>query len=66
MVILLTNKFRNKFAINNVTEPEVDNLIREEIRSLLADGKTYESNLNKLDKKLEVMIKEARSNKDKA
>jgi hypothetical protein len=66
LVILLTNKFRNKFAINNVTEPEVDNLIREEIRSLLADGKTYESNLNKLDKKLEVMIKEARSNKDKA
>ena len=61
LVILLTNKFRNKFCINNVTEPEIDAIIRDEIRNLLADGKTYESNLNKLDKKLEVMIKEARS-----
>lgn len=57
----MTNKFRNKFSINNINEPEIDCLIRDEIRDLLADGKTYESNLNKLDKKLEVMIKEARA-----
>ena len=59
--MLLTNKFRNKFGINNVTEPHIDVIIRDEIRNLLADGKTYESNLTKLDKKLEVMIKEARA-----
>ena len=61
LVVLLTNKFRNKFGINNVTEPHIDVIIRDEIRNLLADGKTYESNLTKLDKKLEVMIKEARA-----
>ena len=61
LVVLLTNKFRNKFNINNITEPDVDILIRDEIRDLLSDGKTYESNLNKLDKKLEVMIKDARA-----
>jgi len=61
LVVLLTNKFRNKFGINNVTEPDIDVIIRDEIRNLLADGKTYESNLTKLDKKLEVMIKEARA-----
>lgn len=57
MIVLLTNKFRNKFGVNNVTEPAIDSIIRQEIGTLLADGQTYESNLNKLDKKLEVIIK---------
>ena len=28
LVVLLTNKFRNKFGVNNVTEPEIDQVIR--------------------------------------
>ena len=63
--MLLVNKFRNKFNINGTTEMDIDKIIREEIKDLLADGKTYESNLNKLDKKLEVIIKQARQ-KNKA
>jgi len=54
--MLLVNKFRNKFNINASTEMEIDKIIRDEIKDLLADGKTYESNLNKLDKKLEAVI----------
>ena len=54
--MLLVNKFRNKFNINGSTEMDIDKIIREEIKDLLADGKTYESNLNKLDKKLEGII----------
>jgi hypothetical protein len=61
LIVLLTNKFRNKFSVNNVTEPAIDKVIREEIEKLLQDGTTYESNLNKLDKKLEAMIKEHRA-----
>lgn len=65
LVVLLTNKFRNKFGVNNVTEPAIDQIIRQEISQLLADGQTYESNLNKLDKKLEVVIREARGKNNK-
>lgn len=54
--MLLVNKFRNKFNVNTSTEFEIDRIIREEIKNLLAEGKTYESNLNKLDKKLESVI----------
>ena len=60
LTMLLTNKFRNKFGINNVVEPEIDRLVRAEIKALLMDGATYESNLNKLDKRLEVMISDKR------
>jgi hypothetical protein len=28
LVVLLTNKFRNKFGVNNVTEPAMDQVIR--------------------------------------
>jgi hypothetical protein len=28
LVVLLTNKFRNKFSVNNVTEPALDAIIR--------------------------------------
>lgn len=28
LVVLLTNKFRNKFGVNNVTEPAIDQVIR--------------------------------------
>ena len=38
LIVLLTNKFRNKFGVNNVTEPNIDALIRQEITQLLADG----------------------------
>lgn len=58
--MLLVNKFRNKFNINGSTEMEVDRIIRDEIKDLLADGKTYEANLNKLDKKLEGIVKNHR------
>ena len=61
LIVLLTNKFRNKFSVNNVTEPAIDKVIRDEIEKLLQDGTTYESNLNKLDKKLEGVIKAYRA-----
>ena len=61
LIVLLTNKFRNKFSVNNVTEPAIDKVIRDEIEKLLQDGTTYESNLNKLDKKLEAIIKDHRA-----
>lgn len=61
LIVLLTNKFRNKFSVNNVTEPAIDKVIRDEIEKLLQDGTTYESNLNKLDKKLEGIIKDHRA-----
>jgi hypothetical protein len=35
LIVLLTNKFRNKFGVNNVTEPEIDAVIRREIQTLL-------------------------------
>ena len=38
LIVLLTNKFRNKFGVNNVTEPNIDQIIRQEITQLLADG----------------------------
>ena len=37
-MVLLTNKFRNKFGVNNVTEPEIDAIIRNEIQGLLKEG----------------------------
>jgi parvulin-like peptidyl-prolyl isomerase len=57
LIVLLVNKFRNKFGVNNVTEPQADNLIRKEVQDLLQGEQMYEKRLNQLDKKLEVAIK---------
>jgi len=58
--ILLINKFRNKFCVNNVSEPQVDHLIKQEVTKLLQDSNMYESKLNQIDKVLEVKIRECR------
>jgi hypothetical protein len=63
LCVLLTNKFRNKFGVNNMHDPEIDQLIVKEINALLADGKTYESNLKLIDRRLEVMIREIKAGK---
>lgn len=61
--MLLTNKFRNKYSVNNVTEPDIDRMIRNEISLLLDGGNTYEDRLNHLDKKLEALITDCRKKK---
>ena len=42
-------------------EPEIDRIIREEIDKLLSNGMAMEAQLTSLDKRLEVIIKEARA-----
>lgn len=54
--ILLVNKFRNKFGVNSVNEPEIDNIIKQEVQELLTDSNMYESKLNQIDRKLESCI----------
>ena len=61
LALLLTNKFRNKFAISPLKEQALDKIIRDEIDKLLADGTATESKLTALDKKLEYLIKQARN-----
>ena len=61
LTLLLVNKFRNKYVINNQTEIHIDRMVRDEIRKMFDEGTPSEAALNKLDKKLELMIKKARS-----
>ena len=63
LCMLLVNKFRNKFQVNNVSEPAVDQIIKDQINELLSESAMYESKLNQIDKRLELLIKEARSSK---
>lgn len=60
LTMLLINKFRNKFAVNSSTEPQIDRLVKDEVTALLMDQNCYESKLNQIDKKLSVMISKAR------
>jgi hypothetical protein len=60
--ILLVNKFRNKYMVNGSKEYHVDKIIKDEIKKMFDEGTTTESALNKLDKKLETLIKVAREN----
>jgi len=46
--------------VNNITEPKIDQIIKEEVSDLLRENHMYESKLNKIDKRLEVIIDEAR------
>lgn len=50
--MLLCNKFRSKFNVNQISEPEIETVIRDKINELLKDGNTYEAHLNKLDQSL--------------
>ena len=60
---LIVNKFRNKYSVNGVEEIQIDKLIKEEVHALLAQGSTYEANLQKVDKKLEGLIAQMRAGK---
>ena len=62
LTILLVNKFRNKYMVNGAKEFLVDKIIKEEIKSMFDQGTPSEAALNKLDKRLEVLIKKAREN----
>ena len=35
LTILLVNKFRNKYCINTVEEPEIDKILCDEIRDMI-------------------------------
>ena len=61
MTTLLVNKFRNKFNVIGHKEAHIDKMVRDEITVMFNEGSTSESALNKLDRKLEFMIKKARS-----
>ena len=61
LCMLLVNKFRNKFQVNNVSEPAVDQIIKDQINELLSESAMYESKLNQIDKRLELLIKDARA-----
>jgi hypothetical protein len=58
---LLVNKFRNKFNVIGHKEGSIDKMIRDEIMIMFEEGTTSEAALNKLDRKLEYMIKKARN-----
>jgi hypothetical protein len=58
---LLVNKFRNKFNVIGHKEGNIDKMIRDEIMIMFDEGTTSEAALNKLDRKLEYMIKKARN-----
>ena len=58
---LLVNKFRNKFNVIGHKEVNIDKMIRDEIMIMFDEGTTSEAALNKLDRKLEYMIKKARN-----
>tara|TARA_B110000285_G_C15044255_1_gene573430 strand:- start:984 stop:1241 length:258 start_codon:yes stop_codon:yes gene_type:complete len=58
---LLVNKFRNKFNVIGHKEGIIDKMIRDEILIMFDEGTTSEAALNKLDRKLEYMIKKARN-----
>ena len=60
---LLINKFRNKFHINSSRESYLDQIVIEEVSKLLESGHAYESNLYKLDRKLDGIIEEMRKKK---
>jgi len=62
LTILLVNKFRNKYMVNGSKEYLVDKIIKEEIKKMFDEGTPSEAALNKLDKKLEILIKKAREN----
>ena len=53
--MLLINKFRNKYRINKAQEQELDEIIRNEVSSLVND-KLMEKKLTQLDKKLDQVI----------
>jgi hypothetical protein len=50
---LLTNKFRNRFDVNPVTEPNIDQIIVDHVHALLKKGNAYEASLFELEKKLD-------------
>jgi hypothetical protein len=60
--MLLINKFRNKFHVNPTTESGIDSIIKDEVANLLAVGTTVDTQLSKLDKKLNVIILKERKN----
>lgn len=58
---MLVNKFRNKYTVNGTRELQVDKIIKDEIKIMFDEGTPSEAALNKLDKKLEQLIKKART-----
>ena len=48
--------------VNGAKEFHVDKLIKDEIKSMFDQGTPSEAALNKLDKRLEILIKKAREN----
>ena len=60
--ILLVNKFRNKYGVTSATEPQVDQIINNEVYKLLQESEMYESRLNQIDRQLEKIIAETRRN----
>lgn len=60
LMILLVNKFRNKLNVNNITEPDLDKIIKDEVEALVNKGSMHESDLHKLDKKFQTLIKQQR------
>ena len=61
LTTLLVNEFRNKFNVIGHKEAHIDKMIRDEISLMFGEGSTSEAALNKLDRKLEFMIKKARN-----
>ena len=57
---LLVNKFRNKYAVNGSADSQIDKLIQDEVAKLLSEGTAHESALQRVDKKLEAVVKQAR------
>lgn len=55
------NKFRNKYDVIGPKEAHIDKIIRDEIMKMFDEGTTTEAALNKLDRKLEYLIKKART-----
>ena len=58
LMILLVNKFRNKLNVNNITEPDLDKIIKDEVENLVNCGAMHESDLHKLDLKFQNIIKQ--------
>ena len=52
--------------VNGAKEFLVDKIIKEEIKTMFDQGSPNEAALNKLDKRLEVLIKKARENPELA
>lgn len=57
---LLVNKFRNKYAVNGSADSHIDKVIQDEVQKLLSEGTAHESALQRVDKKLEAVVKQAR------